>query len=153
MRRFRSTLQALLTVRQRQERLAMERYSEALQARQRAATALSTADQVRVQAGEVLNQRLASGMQAAEAMREQSHYKVLESRRDAAQNALTVAENGIPPALKGMLNARQQREAVEECITRQRERHQRDQQNQERKLLDELALRRRSPVRTMANSD
>jgi hypothetical protein len=44
VRRFRSTLQALLTVRQRQERLAMERYSEALQARQRATTALATAD-------------------------------------------------------------------------------------------------------------
>jgi flagellar export protein FliJ len=153
MRRFRSTLQALLTVRQRQERLAMERYSEALQARQRAATALSTADQIRVQASEVLKQRLSTGIQAAEAMREQSHYKVLETRRDAAQHALTVAENAIPPALKGMLTARQQREAVEECITRQRERHQRDQQNQERKLLDELALRRRGPVRTFANSD
>lgn len=153
MRRFRSTLQALLTVRQRQERLAMERYSEALQSRQRAAAALSTADQVRVQASEHLKQRLSSGMQAAEAMREQAHYKVLESKRDAAQHALTVAENGIPAALKAMLTARQQREAVEECITRQRERHQRDQQNQERKLLDELALRRRGPAQTFANSD
>jgi flagellar export protein FliJ len=143
----------LLTVRQRQERLAMERYSEALQSRQRAVTALATADQVRVQASELLKQRLSSGMQAAEAMREQAHYKVLESKRDAAQHALTVAENGIPAALKAMLTARQQREAVEECITRQRERHQRDQQNQERKLLDELALRRRGPVQTFANSD
>jgi flagellar export protein FliJ len=146
-------LQALLTVRQRQERLAMERYSEALQARQRATTALSAADQVRVQASEVLKQRLSTGIQAAEAMKEQAHYKVLESRRDAAQHALTVAENGIAPALKAMLTARQQREAVEECITRQRERHQREQQNQERKLLDELALRRSGPIRTFANSD
>lgn len=148
MRRFRSTLQALLTVRQRQERLAMERYSEALQARQRAATALAAADQIRVQAGEILKQRLSGGIQAVDAMKEQAHCKLLETRRDAAQHALTVAENGIPLALKAMLNGRQQREAVEECITRQRERHQREQQNQERKLLDELALRRTGPVRT-----
>lgn len=153
MRRFRSTLQALLTVRQRQERLAMERYSEALQARQRAATALAAADQERFQASDSLKQRLSGGICAADAMKEQAHYRILESRRDAAQQALTLAENGIAPALKAMIHARHQREAVEECITRQRERHARDQLHQERKLLDELALRRAGPVRAFAAPD
>ena len=53
-------------------------------------------------------------------MKEQAHYKVLESRRDAAQHALTVAENGIAPALKAMLTARQQREAVQVDVRPQR---------------------------------
>ncbi len=153
MRRFRSTLQALLTVRQRQERLAMERYSEALQARQKAVTALATADQDRMLAGDALKQRLSGGLQAAEALSGQTYYRTLESRRDAARHALTSAENGIAPALKAMLHARNQREAVEECIARQRERHRRDQENTERKLLDELALRRARPVRAFAGSD
>lgn len=147
MRRFRSTLQALLTVRQRQERLAMERYSEALQARRRMAEALALADRERTQAAERLNQRLGQGMQAVEVVREQANYRMLEGRRDTAFQALTTAENAIAPALTGMLQARQQRQAVEDCITRQRERHVRDQMTQERKLLDELAQRRAMPVK------
>lgn len=131
----------------------MERYSESLQARQRAATVLANADQERVQTGDQLKQRLEGGLPAAEAMKAQAHYKIIETRRDAAHHALTVAENAIAPALKAMIQARHQREAVEECITRQRDRHQRDQQNLERKLLDELALRRTGPVRAYAATD
>ncbi|MGE3311696.1 MAG: flagellar export protein FliJ [Limisphaerales bacterium] len=153
MRRFRSTLQALLTVRQRQERLAMERYSEALRARQKAVAALAASDQERRLAGDVLNQRLSTGVQAAEALSGQLHYRTLESRREAAQQALVTAENAIAPALQAMLHAKNQREAVEECIERQRERHRRDQEYSERKLLDELAQRRTSPVRAFAGSD
>jgi hypothetical protein len=87
-------------------------------------------------------------------MKEQAHYKV--HRVPARRRPTRPHRRGkrpSPPHLKAMLTARQQREAVEECITRQRERHQREQQNQERKLLDELALRRAGAARTFADSD
>lgn len=140
-------------MRRRQERLAMERYSATLQARVRAAEAVALAEQQRARASTALTQRLADGMPAAEALREQAHYRFMEAQRDTAQNALVAAENAIPPALNAMLQARNQREAVEECISRQRERHLRDQMVQERKMLDELALRRAGAARAFAESN
>lgn len=153
MRRFRSTLQALLTVRQRQERLAMERYSGALQARQRAVDALSTVDRESAAAAAAMRGRLAGGMPASELLHDQNHYRSVEARRAMAQQAVANADKAIAPALQGMLNARRQREVVEECMDRQRERHVRDQATQERKLLDELALRRGTPARALLGND
>ncbi|MBL9128878.1 MAG: flagellar FliJ family protein [Verrucomicrobiales bacterium] len=131
----------------------MERYSAALQSRIRAAEAVAAAEQVRARAAEAMTRRLTEGIPAAEAFREQAYYRTLEAKRDAAQNALVAAENAVPPALNAMLQAKNQREAVEECIARQRERHVRDQMVQERKMLDELALRRAGAVRAFAGSD
>ncbi len=153
MRRFRSTLQAVLTLRQRQEHLAMERYSHVLLARQRATETLALADRERVQAAAALGTRLKAGMPAAHAVMEQAHYRSLETRRQGAQQALVVAENAVAPALKGMLDARRKREVVEKCIERQRERHAHDEEVQERKMLDELASRRMPLVRSWAGNN
>jgi flagellar export protein FliJ len=131
----------------------MERYSAALQARVRAADALAAAERERLRAAEALQLQLAGGIPAANAYQQQAHYLQLQGKCDAAQNALRSAENAVPPALKAMLDARNRREAVDECITRQRERHQRDQMTQERKMLDELALRRAGATRALAGTE
>lgn len=131
----------------------MERYSETLQSRQRAADLLTAADREWTHSTQALKTRLTSGMPAIELVQEQAHCRILDGRRESARQALIVAETAINPALKAMLHARRQREVVEECITRQRERHVRDQMTQERKMLDELALRRAGAARAVVTGD
>ena len=55
---------------------------------------------------------------------------------------LGTAERGVNTALHTMLTARQQREVVDSCFTRQKARYQRECARNEQKLLDDLASRR-----------
>jgi flagellar export protein FliJ len=142
MKIFRFTLQALLTLRQRQERFAMERYAHALLEREQAATKVARADHALAEAWMDLRGRIGSGCSAAAMAQALDYRRELESHQAAAVAALGVAERNVNLALQRMLDARRQREVVETCRERQQERHSREELREEMKFNDELAVRR-----------
>ena len=145
MQRFRFTLQALLTVRQRQEQVALERYAEALHAQQRALAILTRADAALASAATALGGRLTLGVPAGELAQRGEHLRQLSLERSNAERAAAAAQRAVEPALNEVIEVRRQREIVEECRSQQLQRHQREAARQETRQLDELAIQRYSP--------
>lgn len=145
MKRFRFTLQALLTLRQREEHVAMEAYAASLQRVRAEKVRLRSAEDELSQAGEALRRYLAQGAPAAEHAQRQTQYRLLDARRLGAVHAVRQAEMASGQALDGMLHARRQREIVEDCEVKQHQRYQREVAQAETKWLDELASRRVAP--------
>lgn len=153
MKPFRFSLQAVLTVRQRQEREALERYAAALMDRRKAGEALEAVEQELARGADVLRGRLAVSVPAGDVAQHQNHLRDIDARRAQAAAALRAADQAVAPALKAMLEARRQREVVEQCRDKQRLRHQRDLWAAEAKLIDELALRRAVSARAQQGLD
>lgn len=145
MKKFRFTLQALLVLRKRLEHEAMEKYAATLMARQRAGEALAMVEGELVQAANAMRNRFAKPFSAAELMHARNHYENLDTRRLKAAESLAAAERAVRPALQEMIQARRQREIVEDCEEKQRARHEREKAREEGKINDEIALRRFSP--------
>jgi len=145
MKAFHFTLEAVRTLRQRQENDTLEQYSRALLIRQQALAALETARD-RIQAHWAEMRRLLSARCAAShATQLQDHYRTLEQRQQECVAALRAAERGVQAASQLMLLARQQREIVDIYRDKQEARHQRLVAREEQKALDEFASRR-SPL-------
>jgi flagellar FliJ protein len=139
MKRFVFKLQAVLTVRQRNEHVVLEKYCRAIEQRQSAAGKLTGAEMELSEARHQWLNALADGMAAAQAAQMQAFCHLLEQRRQQCEESLHLAEVELNQAGQRMLHARQQREAVEKLLTRQRERYDRQQREAERKLIDDLA--------------
>jgi flagellar export protein FliJ len=132
MKPFHFTLEAVRTLRQRQEQNAMEQYAQTLLTRQQTLDRLDA-----IQRGQ-----LARGCTASQAAQTHDYHRALAKRRDEAIVALGLAERRVNAALQTMLTARQQREIVDKCCEKQKARHLREQFRAEQKLLDDLAGRR-----------
>jgi flagellar export protein FliJ len=129
MKRFHFTLQAVRTLRQRQEHAALEQYAHTAQRE--------------IDAGwRELRDMLGQGCVAASAVRAQEYHTVLAARRDQCAAALAVADRRMTAAMTAMTQARQQREIVEAHFTKQKTRHERQVIQNEQKMLDDLASRR-----------
>ena len=142
MKSFHFTLEAVRTLRQRQEQNAMELYAQALAFRQQALDRLEKAQEELNGAFRDLRTLLAKGCAASEAAHAGDYNKSLARRRDECTLALNTAERRVNAALQNMLGARQQRELVDKYFDKQKSRHQRDQARGEQKMLDDLAGRR-----------
>ncbi|MGA2175606.1 MAG: flagellar export protein FliJ [Verrucomicrobiota bacterium] len=142
MKAFRFTLEAVRTVRQRQENDALELYARALLARQQVLDALEAVDGRINDDWSHIRQLLANGCSAAQAAQAHRFHRSLEKERDDCVAALGQAERRVQSASQAMLAARQQREIVETYREKQHLRHQRLEAREEQKLLDEFAVRR-----------
>lgn len=142
MKPFKFTLQSVRTVRQRHEQEAMEAYARALLERMRALAQLEDAER-ELSAGQAEWQRTAQqGCRAAEMARHAEHCQALSRQRDGRAALLSEAERRANAALKQMLLARQQREAVDTFLSKQQLAYDRALTREEQKFLDELAQRR-----------
>jgi flagellar export protein FliJ len=146
MKSFRFTLEALGTLRQRQEQKAMEQYAQSLIARRQAVDGLEAAEHDLSACWQDWRDRLAGGCAAAEAAQAHAYQRSLAQRRDECALALETAERRVNAALHGMLLARQQREIVDKCFDKQKARHRREEARGEQKFLDDLAGRRGSSI-------
>jgi flagellar export protein FliJ len=146
MKSFRFTLEAVRTLRQRQEQVAMEQYAQALAFRQQAYDRLETVQQELNAGFRDLRARLAKGCAASEAAQAGDYHKSLARRRDEFTLALGTAERRVNAALQTMLATRQQRELVDKYFDKQKSRHQRDQARSEQKIMDDLAGRRGNSI-------
>jgi flagellar export protein FliJ len=144
MKPFHFTLEAVRTVRQRQEQVAMEQYAQALVNRQQAADRLDAIQDELNECWRELRGKLAQGCTASTAVRAYDYQRLMVRRRDEAIAGLGVAERRVNAALQTMLAARQQREIVDMSCDKQKAQYAREQFRTEQKLMDDLAGRRSS---------
>lgn len=150
MKPFRFNLQALLTLRQRQEHLALEQYAQTLLHQQQARNHLAAVERELVGAWTALGSHLAQGCRVATARHSRDYCTALELRRHQAENALAHTTLQVQRALETTHDARRQREVVDKLRERQLRAHSREAAMAEHKLLDEMAGRR--PHATLASS-
>ncbi|HXI54156.1 MAG TPA: flagellar FliJ family protein [Candidatus Saccharimonadales bacterium] len=145
MKRFAFKLQAVLTLRQRTEQLALERYACAIQNRQAAADQLAATMLELSEARRIWLNAMADGCPAVRAAQMLAFTHSVEERRTQHEQAVHAADLELNQASQQMMLARQQREAVEHYLARLREQHERLVRAEERKLIDDL-VGRRTPV-------
>jgi len=142
MKRFEFKLQAVLTLRQRTEQAALEKYGRAIQHRQTTAAKLADAEMELSEARRLWLNELADGCPAVRAAQLLAFCHHLEEYKRQCEQTLNLADVELNQASQRMLLARQEREAVEQLMTRQRERHDRQAREEEQKLIDDLVNRR-----------
>jgi flagellar export protein FliJ len=142
MKRFRFSLKAVLTLRQRQERLALETYSQTLTRRHEAQGRLTSVERDLENAWTELREYQQGDASAYELAAASNFCEFQDERRLQAVEALRDAQKAVDAAWKQLVFARQRREAVEKYRQRQHAVHRHTAQCEDQKLLDELAQRR-----------
>ncbi len=146
MKKFSFTLEAVRTLRRRQEHLAVDHYVRALLARQKA---VDVVDEIQRQIERnrlELGRLLSAGCTAAQAFQLSNYHRFLEKQRDEHMSALALAERALATAFQAMLVARQQREIVEAYRKKHQARHHLTVLREDQKTLDESAARRAPSV-------
>jgi flagellar export protein FliJ len=141
MKPFKFSLQALLVLREQQEQTALQEYGKALLARERAMSAVRSAQEELLQAWGQFHERLGGKCAAAELAKMQQWCQSLERRVQELEYAARAARNQAKQAFFQLLAARQARAVLEKLSAKQKERHERARKKKEQKALDELANR------------
>ena len=139
MKSFRFTLQALLTVREREERAALEFYARALQLQQQAFDDLAAVETDLAAAWVELRHLMAKGGPVAGLLQRQAHCHRLGEQREPLVDALARSEEAARRALLQLITAQQNRDVVDKFLETQQKNYQRDCTREEQKLLDDLA--------------
>jgi flagellar export protein FliJ len=142
MKSFRFTLEAVRTLRRRQEQIALEQYAQTLLARQQASDRLQAVERELNAGWREMRELLARGCSAARTSQTHDYHRSLDERRKECARVLGSAELRVNAAFQAVLSARQQREIVDKCFEKQKATHQRGRLMEEQKLLDELSGRR-----------
>lgn len=140
MKPFKFTLEAVRTLRSRQEKNALEQYGKAVQAREQA---LAFLWKTREEMEKIFQERLdlSDGAPASALARlEQWTGEVAAREKECLQN-VQLASLRVETTWQDLMIARQEREIVEKYLDRQRERYDRALDREEQKTLDELAGR------------
>jgi flagellar export protein FliJ len=145
MKGFVFSLQALLILRQRQERVALEHYGRALHARAAAWAAVQQAQQDLARSWSTLRTELENTCCAARAAFHRAQCTALEERSRRAQAQAQSAEHVVRETLSAFTEARRQREAVDRVRERRHRAFERDRARQEGRILDDLAGRCAKP--------
>ncbi len=143
MKPFEFNLQSVLTLRQREEKKALEVYAKELLRRQQARLLLTEMeaelDRERVSQREIA----LAGCSANKLVQAQSSYRRLSERRDSNDRSLGEAERRVNAALATMLALRQQRRIVDKYYDKRRAEYDQEIVKNEQKESDELAGRGR----------
>jgi flagellar export protein FliJ len=142
MKAFRFTLESVLTLRQRQEQVAMSHYAQSLLAHQQASARLEAAQRELNANLQELRERITEGFAASQAAQAHGYIQLLEKNRQKCAAELKVAESRKNFAMQTMLVARQQREVVDKFFERQKKRYDYERAREEQKTLDSLPQRR-----------
>ena len=146
MKPFRFPLEAVLTLRTRTEREALEAYARSLtelRQMERLADALQrelseVVDNIRV--------TMQHGCTASELMRLRHYERYVQHRHTNSLQALRQAETEAQRTLQKLLAARRGREAVDQLRSRHLDRHRRNQEHVNQRIIDELASQNAAPV-------
>jgi flagellar FliJ protein len=142
MKRFQFSLQALLTVRRRQEQIALEQFAQAAAARQLAIDRLNEVKQECETAWALRRERTRTGAPAMQLAQLHDYGRVLEQLQKNCDRALREAQRVVDQKWEKLLAARQAREAVDKFLERQRQRYDRELQREEQKMLDDMVNQR-----------
>jgi len=138
MKRFHFKLQAVLTLRQRAEKVALGKYARAIEHRQACAARLAEMEMELSEARRQWLNALADGVPAVRAAQMLGFCHLVEERKRQGEQTLNLADVELSRSSQAMLHARQQREAVEKLMARRRERYDHHVIEEERKVIDDL---------------
>jgi flagellar export protein FliJ len=141
MNRFRFSLEAVRTLRLRNEQEALQHYASALRGRQSALAALNDAQRDCEAAWELRRERTREGAPAAHLAQVQDYCVAMEAYKKQCEDALAAAMRVVEQKLEKLHKDRQAREVVDKLCERQRERHEREMQRENQKRMDDLAQR------------
>ncbi len=141
MKKFRFTLDAVRVVRQRAEKEALEAYSAAILARQKALQQLEEVRLRQAEASEETRQEMSAGCTSGRLRQRQSFHESLRARLREAEGSFAEAEVVQQNSMLRLVQAKQGREVVDKAFERQRATHQKQGMIEEAHLLDELAQR------------
>ena len=144
MKPFRFNLQALLLLREREERKALEAHGRDVQAA-RAALERAQAAQLELEGlWSGLSTLSARGAAVFEVMQLQAYAATVRERKKQLDAALLAAQKAESESRRRFMEARQQREAVERFREKKKKRHDHAAALEEQALLDDLSQRDRS---------
>jgi len=146
MKAFHFSLESVLTLRQRQEKVAMGNYAQMLAAHRRALDQLEEVQQELKNSGEELREQIVAGCSASQAVQAHRYFESLERRRRKCVADVTAAEARKNSAMQAMLLARQQREVIDKFFEREKKRYDYACSREEQKLMDDLPQRRGDSV-------
>ena len=141
MKRFRFTLAALKTLRERREQEATEAYGKALQVEQQAKAELARAKATLDQAWQDRQAILDQGVAARDMVQLLAYCQNLQRHCQTQENQVALARQSLRQKWDRLLVARREREVVDQFLQRQKHRHSLECLAEEQKLLDELAGR------------
>jgi flagellar export protein FliJ len=152
MKRFQFSLQPIRVLREQKERSTQQRFAEAMQACEEATYELHQASDALAEGWTSLCQELSTGVTATKLMRTRAWCSVLEHRQRERAETLTRARRAMDAALREMMLATRDREALDRYHDKCRRAHDREVQREEQKALDELGVRRAFTPGGLGNS-
>lgn len=138
MKRFRFPLEAVMTLRQRQEQRALEEYGCAVRAHAEAVEQLAAAQAELDRAWDQWRVRMAAGGDAGELIKLDAWRQAVDLRRQSCVGTANQAAQFRTAALNRWLAARRQREATDKLLERLRLQHAQQTRREEQKILDDL---------------
>lgn len=142
MKPFTFSLQAVRTMRQRQEQQALEAFGTAVRARQAAVDGQQLAERQLAVAFDQLTLMQSEGAPLYHLNRLRGHCAALEQRLAGCQAECAAAQERANEAWERLQDARQALELVDKLYLRQRDQHERLLRDEEQKQLDEMSTRR-----------
>ena len=139
MKKFRFTLQAVRTLRQRAEQVALEHYAQALLAHRQALDKLEAVQRELQSLWAQWQEKLSGGLPAIQLAQLQAYVRTVQERQQEGEKAVAASLRRVNHQSKELLRARQQREVVERHFEQRKQRYDRELEAAEQKLLDELA--------------
>jgi flagellar export protein FliJ len=142
MRPFAFSLQAVRTMRQRQEQLALAEFGDAVRARQAAVDQQQRAERQLAVAFDQLTARQSEGAPLYHLNQMRGHCQVLEQRLVSCRADCVKAQEVANAAWERLQDIRQALELVDKLYLRQRELYEHELRAEEQKQLDEMSSRR-----------
>ena len=138
MKPFKCSLQALLTLREREEQTALQEYGKTLRQLEETRHKLDLVQQELDSANAKLHQRFLSSGPAVQLAQLQEFCAAVEKKRREWEYTLKVAQNKSQQAFTKLVAARQAKAVVTKYYENQKKRHEQGCRQQEQKTLDNL---------------
>ena len=144
MKRFQSRVAPLRELRQRREDEALQVHASTLRRRRAAEERLQAALDGLLHHQRVVQEDLRSGCPASRLAHHDGYRTLLERHRDVCLLEVAEAASAVSASLAEVMRTRRDREVVDRFCAKERVEHAMEQQREDQKNLDEMALRRRS---------
>ena len=148
MRRFRYPLQAILTLRQREEQVAMDHYAICVRDREAARSEVDRSIQIQADVTRNYLERLGTGARVGTLTFDQIGLDYAKQQTISKQRCFKDSEHRVQQALTKLTVARKNREVVEKLLGYRLDDHRRAELREEMMMLDELSARKTASLIT-----
>ena len=139
MKRFKFRLEAVLTLRKREETLALEKYALAVQARETATSVLRRSEGELTSARSTFDEDIQRGVSAEKFAWMSEYFTHLESHCESSRKELLMRSEAVKETLGGLMRTKQNREIVDRFRDQQWNRFRQEFQREEEKLIEDLS--------------